>query len=140
MLQSRECILNLKSGQDYLAWQNCSSGRVSAGDKFYSLFKSASVEYTVYRVKWGPVFGQCKDSLGYININFKVKGTSTSTEPSSMHALCIKRVLTEMVFLDINLTKDSSLLLENQYPVLVLKILTKQSAKQEPSLFMKSIL
>jgi hypothetical protein len=35
------------------------TGYHSAGDKFYSLFKRASVEYTVYRVKWGP-FGQCR--------------------------------------------------------------------------------
>jgi hypothetical protein len=40
-----------------------------------------------------------------------------------------------MVFLDINLTKDSSLLLENQYPALVLKILTKKPAKQETQVY-----
>ena len=33
--------------------------RVTAGAEFYALFKNASFVYVVYRVKWGPAFGQC---------------------------------------------------------------------------------
>jgi hypothetical protein len=51
LMQLREGLILLDLVQDYLAWKNCSSRRVTAGDQFYSLYKSASVEYTVYRIK-----------------------------------------------------------------------------------------
>ncbi len=50
-VSTEKCKLILHLAQDQLAWENCPTVRVSTEDKFYSLFKSASVEYTVYRVK-----------------------------------------------------------------------------------------
>ncbi len=31
----------------------------TTGAEFFSLYKNASLVYVVYRVKWGPLFGQC---------------------------------------------------------------------------------
>jgi hypothetical protein len=46
--------------------------RVTAGAEFYALFKNASLVYVVYRVKWGPAFGQC----GVVDTALSVKWTS----------------------------------------------------------------
>ncbi len=57
-------ISNLKRSSCFFSekrWGSEHRNEQEIQPKFYSLFKfkSASMEYTVYRVKWGPVFGQC---------------------------------------------------------------------------------